>query len=263
MTMLAVTTPVFEGPLDLLLHLIEREALDITTVSLIQVTDQYIAMLRVQAQGRSAEAGRGASEIGLIDLRALADFVAVGAKLLFLKSCALLPRTPEQMAEDQLTAEEIATDLTAQLEEYRAFKNAASYLRVLEEAGHRSFTRIAAPPADWAPTGLEQVTMKKLLAALAKALQRLPAVPEPERLQRPVLNIAERRQSLLASVRRAGRLPFTRILAECKSRFEAIITFLAILDLLKTEDLRAEQSAAFGEIMLSTGAGAAEAATTA
>ena len=248
MTMLAVSTPVFEGPLDLLLHLIEREDLDITTVSLIQVTDQYIALLRAEEN---------------IDLRALADFVAVGAKLLFLKSRALLPRTPDQIAEDELEAEAIATDLTAQLEEYRVFKSAASYLRDLEESGHRSFTRIAPPPADWAPTGLEQVTMKKLLAALAKALARLPATPEPELLQRQVLNIVERRQTLLAAVRRTGRLSFTRLLAGCKTRFEAIITFLAILDLMKSDDLRAEQSSSFGEIMLSTASGRAEAATTA
>jgi len=248
MTMLAVSTPVFEGPLDLLLHLIEREDLDITTVSLIQVTDQYIALLRAEEN---------------IDLRALADFVAVGAKLLFLKSRALLPRTPDQIAEDELEAEAIATDLTAQLEEYRVFKSAASYLRDLEESGHRSFTRIAPPPADWAPTGLEQVTMKKLLAALAKALARLPATPEPELLQRQVLNIVERRQTLLAAVRRTGRLSFSRLLAGCKTRFEAIITFLAILDLMKSDDLRAEQSSSFGEIMLSTASGRAEAATTA
>src|SRR5687768_395314 len=112
-TMLAVHTPVFEGPLDLLLHLIERDDLDITAVSLVQVTDQYIAALRAGDQ---------------LDLRALADFVAVGAKLLFLKSRALLPRSAEDASAD-IEAEELATDLTAQLEEYRAFKNAASYLR--------------------------------------------------------------------------------------------------------------------------------------
>ncbi|HWC28816.1 MAG TPA: ScpA family protein, partial [Dehalococcoidia bacterium] len=219
---------------------------------LIQVTDQYIALLRAQTPSDGEPATSSTSQFGRIDLRALADFVAVGAKLLFLKSRALLPRTPEQIAEDELTAEEIATDLTAQLEEYRAFKNAASYLRDLEESGHRSFTRIAPPPADWAPTGLEQVTMKKLLAALAKALERLPPAPEPERLQRQVLNIAERRVNLLAIVRRTGSLPFTRIIAECRTRFEAIITFMAILDLMKTEDLQAEQTSAFGEIMLTT-----------
>ena len=237
MTMLAVSTPVFEGPLDLLLHLIEREELEITSVSLIQVTDQYIALLRVPDH---------------IDLRALADFVAVGAKLLYLKSRALLPRTPDQLAEDELIAEEIATDLTAQLEEYRAYKDAASYLRELEEASHRSFPRIAPPPADWAPTGLEQVTMKKLLAALAKALARLPATPEPERLQRQVLNIHERRETLLTRVRLTGRLPFARLLEDCQTRFEAIITFLALLDLLKSDDLRAEQDSSFGEIILTS-----------
>jgi segregation and condensation protein A len=237
MTMLAVSTPVFEGPLDLLLHLIEREELEITSVSLIQVTDQYIGMLRAQDQ---------------IDMRGLADFVAVGAKLLFLKSRALLPRSPDQLAEDEIIAEEIATDLTAQLEEYRAYKNAASYLRELEDAGHRSFPRIAAPPADWAPTGLEQVTMKKLLAALAKAMDRLPPAPEPERLQRQVLNIVERRQTLLARIKLTGTLAFARLIEDCQTRFEAIITFLALLDLLKTEDVRAEQESSFGEIMLTS-----------
>jgi segregation and condensation protein A len=248
--MLAVSTPVFEGPLDLLLHLIERDDLDITRVSLVQVTDQYIAALRAQES---------------LDLRALADFVAVGAKLLFLKSRALLPRSAIEMTQDDLEAEEIATDLTAQLEEYRAYKNAASYLRQLDEAGHRSYTRIAPPPEEWLPTGLEKVTLKRLMAALAKALERLPPAPEPERLQRQLVNIAQRRTDLLSSVRRQGRVSFTRLIADCKTRLEAIVTFLAILDLLKTEDLQAEQSAAFGEIVLTPGGsqGATAAATTA
>ena len=238
MTMLDVHTPVFEGPLDLLLHLIEREDLDITKVSLIQVTDQYIAALRAQ---------------DTLDLRALADFVAVGARLLFLKSRALLPRSADEMTEDDLEAEAIATDLTAQLEEYRAYKNAASYLRELDDAGHHSYTRIAPPPEEWLPTGLEKVTLKKLMSALAKALERLPPAPEPERLQRQMVNIAERRVNLMGRIRRSGRMTFTRLIADCRTRLEAIVTFLAILDLLKTEDLRAEQDSAFGEIHLTPG----------
>ena len=236
--MLAVTTPIFEGPLDLLLHLIEREDLDITKVSLIQVTDQYIAALRAQEQ---------------LDLRALADFVAVGARLIYLKSRALLPRSPDEMTEDDLEAEAIATDLTAQLEEYRAYKNAASYLRQLEDASHHSYTRLAPPPEEWLPTGLEKVTIKKLMSALAKALERLPAAPEPERLQRQLINIATRRFNLMGEVRRYGRISFARLIADCQTRLEAIVTFMAILDLLKTEDLRAEQESAFGEIVLTPG----------
>ncbi|HWO74253.1 MAG TPA: segregation/condensation protein A, partial [Dehalococcoidia bacterium] len=148
-------------------------------------------------------------------------------------------------------------------EEYRAFKQAASYLRELEEAGHRSFTRVAPPPADWLPTGLEKVTLKKLLQAFAKAIERLPPAPEPERLQRQVLNIAERRVQLLAAVRSRGSVPFTRLIADCRTRLEAIITFLAILDLLKTDDLQAEQSSSFGEIVLSVPGAAPQSAATA
>lgn len=236
--MLAVKTSVFEGPLDLLLHLIEREDLDITAVSLVQVTDQYVALLKAADQ---------------IDLRALADFVAVGAKLLLLKSRALLPRTADQIVADALEAEEIAQDLTAQLEEYRAFKTAAMFLRELDGASHRSFTRVAPPPVDWLPTGLEKVTLKKLLAALSKALERLPSTPEPQRLKRPIINVAERRQSILKAVRRRGSLGFTSLIAECRTRFEAIVTFLAILELLKTEELSADQSDSFGEIVLHAG----------
>jgi segregation and condensation protein A len=233
--MLAVSTPVFEGPLDLLLHLIEKDDLDITAVSLVQVTDQYIALLRSGDR---------------IDLRALADFVSVGAKLLLLKSRALLPRTAEQIAADDLETEEIAQDLTAQLEEYRAFKDAAGFLRELDEAGHRSFARIAPIPAEWLPTGLERVTLRKLLATLTKALERLPSEPEPERLHRVVINVAERRELVLQALKTAGKASFLSLIAGSRSRMEAIVTFLAVLDLLKTEDLTADQSEAFGDIIL-------------
>lgn len=234
--MLAVHTPVFDGPLDLLLHLIEREGLDITTVSLVQVTDQYLVALR---------AG------DVIDLRALAEFVAVGARLLLLKSRALLPRSPDQLAADDLEAEEIAQDLTAQLEEYRAFKTAAGFLRDLDEQGHRSFVRVAPPPADWLPTGLEKVTLRRLLKALAKALDRLPPEPPPERIHRAMINIAERRDLIMSTVRkRGGTYAFSRLISECRTRLEAIVTFLAVLDLLKTETLVAEQDATFGDIVL-------------
>ena len=241
MTMLAVTTPVFEGPLDLLLHLIEREDLDITAVSLVQVTGQYMAALR---------------QPDTLDLRALADFVAVGAKLVFLKSRALLPRSAGQLTDD-LEVEEIATDLTAQLEEYRAFKSAASYLKELEEVGHRSFVRTVAPPLDWLPSGLESVTMGKLLEALARAMTRLPEAPEPERLQRALMNIGERRQSILSQLKRRGSLLFGRLIEDCRTRYEAIVTFLALLDLLKTGEVQAEQAATFGDILLQNAADAA------
>lgn len=232
--MLAVKTPVFEGPLDLLLHLIERDDLDITTVSLVQVTDQYIAALR---------AGE------TIDLRALAEFVAVGARLMLLKSRALLPKN-EIPTEADLEIEEMAADLTAQLEEYRVYKNAASYLKQLEDDGHRSFVRVA-PAPDYQATGLERVTMKGLLKALNRAIERLPPPPPTERRMKQAINIHERRKHIMGIVRARGRLSFLTLISECRTRLEAIVTFIAILDLLKTEDIVAEQADAFGEITLS------------
>jgi segregation and condensation protein A len=232
--MLAVKTAVFEGPLDLLLHLIERDDLDITTVSLVQVTDQYIAALR---------------STDTIDLRALAEFVAVGARLMLLKSRALLPRNPEPTEED-LEIDEMAADLTAQLEEYRVYKNAASYLKQLDDAGHRSFVRVAAAP-DFQATGLERVTMKRLLKALSRAMERIPPAPPAERRMKQVINIHERRRHIMGIVRSRGRVSFARLISECRTRLEAIVTFIALLDLLKTEDLVAEQDDAFGEITLS------------
>jgi segregation and condensation protein A len=248
MSMLPVKTEAFEGPLDLLLNLIERNDLDITAVSLVQVTDQYLAALR---------SGAG------IDYKALADFVAVAAKLLLLKSRALLPRTADQIEADDLEAEEIAQDLTAQLEEYRRFKAAAGMLRDLDEKGHRSFTRVAAVPEEWLPTGLEKVTLKKLMGYLSKTLARLPAEAEPERISRPLMNLGQRRIVILNSLRRSGSLTFTKLLETAQTRFEVIITFLAILDLFKTNDIAFEQPEAFGDIYLTLPGMAPAVATTA
>jgi chromatin segregation and condensation protein Rec8/ScpA/Scc1 (kleisin family) len=128
---------------------------------------------------------------------------------------------------------------------------------------HRSFVRVAPPPVDWLPTGLENVTLQKLLGALARAINRLPPAPPPERLQRALLNIAELRVSVLSTIRRRGRLSFAGLIAGCRSRLEAIITFLVVLDLLKTEELGAEQSSTFGDIVLQPAGRPAEAASTA
>ena len=129
------------GPLDLLLHLIEREDLDITAVSLVQVTDQYLAALRAADH---------------IDLRALADFIAVGAKLIFLKSRALLPRArrtrapPRRWRRRPSPGPDVAPGGIPPLQGRRC-----PYLRELELMGHRSFVRAAPAGFDWLPSGIE------------------------------------------------------------------------------------------------------------
>ena len=111
--------PIFEGPLDLLLHLIEREELDVTNIALLAVTDQYMQYLH------SGEH---------INLAAMADFIQIGAKLLLLKSRALLPR-PAPGDPPVVEEEDPSEDLARQLIEYKLFKEAAGQLRAIETAG--------------------------------------------------------------------------------------------------------------------------------
>jgi segregation and condensation protein A len=225
--------PVFEGPLDLLLQLIEREELDITTVSLLQVTDQYLAHLRSLKE---------------IDADALAEFVAIGAKLLYLKSRALLPRSPEA-EEEEPTAEEVGDELARLLVEYRQFKQVAGGLREIEESGLRAYPRLAAPPDVSLPSGLESVTLRKLLKIVQEALKRQPAEPEGaiEREEITVQHKVEEIQSALAS---EGRASFRRLMSACRSRLEIVVAFLAVLELIKAQRVQAKQDELFGDILL-------------
>ncbi len=125
----SVNLPVFEGPLDLLLRLIEQEQLDITTVALAQVTDQFLEHLERIPEKPAAE---------------LAGFLVVAAKLLQIKSEALLPRPPEREPGEEDPAEALARQLLL----YRQFKEAASELAEREKAGMRTFLRLThEPPA--------------------------------------------------------------------------------------------------------------------
>jgi len=147
---------VFEGPLDLLLHLIEQEELDITAVSLVQVTNQYLTFLRSGEQ---------------IDATALAEFIAVGARLLFLKSRALLPR-PE--TDDDEEIEDLGEDLVRRLREYRRYKEAAAKLHEIEELGLRTYPRLAPVQNVPLPTGLNNVTLDLMADIFREVLERQP-----------------------------------------------------------------------------------------
>jgi Uncharacterized conserved protein len=153
-----IQLPVFEGPLDLLLQLIEREELDITAVSLAQVTDQYLAI--VEEMGRRNSLG---------DLTA---FLVVAAKLVLIKSRVLLPGYRPRSGEE----DEVAADLIRQLETYRAYRAIAAELARLEERGWRAYVRVA-PPGEARSGGADPsavlygVTLEDLLRAAQEALR--------------------------------------------------------------------------------------------
>ncbi|OGO07242.1 MAG: hypothetical protein A2Y61_07730 [Chloroflexi bacterium RBG_13_60_13] len=232
--MFELKLPVFEGPLDLLLHLIEKEELDITTVSLVQVTDQYLAQLR------SLEG---------INLDALADFVSIGAKLIYLKSRALLPRPPAEEEEEAAEEEEVGRELTEMLKEYRRFREVATVLRAIEDEGLRAYPRLAPPPDVPLPSGLNKVTLDRLLALFREALDRLPAEP-PIGIERSTVTIRQKLAEIEEALKREGRLSFRRLVSACRSRVEVVVSFMAVLELIKGLRVSAEQEELFGDIAL-------------
>ena len=223
--------PVFEGPLDLLLYLIEREELDITAVSLVQVTDQYLSHLRSGEQ---------------VDATALAEFIATGTRLLLLKSRALLPQPPS----DDEDVEELGEDLVQRLREYRRFKEAAGMLQDIEAEGLRTYPREAPPPELPLPTGLDGVTLDLLAEIVREVLERQP-VEEPEVIvEREELTVEEMVAELTQALQRQSQVSFRSFISSCRSRLEVIVAFIAVLELIKALRLEAAQDAPFGDISL-------------
>lgn len=227
----AISLPVFEGPLDLLLHLIERDDLDITAVSLVAVADQYLTAIH-QGDG--------------VDPQALAEFVAIGAKLIYLKSRALLPRTPEE-AEALLEDDDVGRELVDLLMEYRRFGEVADLLQERQELGVRVYPRQAPPPPRDAGTGLDEVTMEGMFKIM---LEMLAKVPEPPRtmIPRDGVTLSGRLQQFRERLQRGGRFSFRQAIAECRSRVDVVISFLAVLELLKSGECDAQQGETWGDI---------------
>ncbi|RIK37159.1 MAG: hypothetical protein DCC55_25135 [Chloroflexi bacterium] len=227
----AVELPAFRGPLDLLLHLIEKEELDVNEISLVAVTDQY---LRTIEQMEEREPG------------ALADFLVVATRLLYIKSLTLLPK-PRPAGEGE---EEDASDaLIQQLLEYRRFKEVAASLQERQELGLRSYIRPALPPQMERHLDLSNVDVQKLHALLRRALERLSGDPPLPRVKTYAVTVAEQIEAV-RSLLRTGRLAFGELLNHQATRLEVIVTFLAVLELIKQEEVIAVQEELFGEINL-------------
>lgn len=228
-----VDLPEFNGPLDLLLHLIERDELDVTAISLVAVTDQYLEHLGRLKRDR---------------VEHMADFLVVAARLLLIKSRALLPQ-PEAPFGDE-DEEDPAEALARQLRRYKRFREAAAWLDGRQQAGLRTHVRVAPPPRLEAILDLDGVTIVALAQALQGALER------SGHLDDEVASVVERRtltiESQIDSLRRhlglTGRILFDHLLSEERSKAEVSVTLLAVLELVKRREIQAEQESLFGPI---------------
>jgi segregation and condensation protein A len=230
-----VRLAVFEGPLDLLLHLIEREELDITRVSLARVTDQYLEYLNALEE---------------LQVDDLTDFVVVAARLLLIKSQALLPRPPLPLYPED---EDAGDALIRQLLAYKRFKEAAKHLEERQTQGQRSYIRLAPQPQIQAGIEhLEPVSLKDLLAAAHRAMQTRPATPPAGGVVAPfTLSIDDQIILITQTLDRQSHVSFINLLTSAYNRQEVAVTFLAVLELIKRQEVQARQTRMFGEIVIS------------
>lgn len=239
MTSYQVQLEIFQGPLDLLLRLIQREELDITLVSLAVVTDQYLAHLaEMQAQ---PGVRRTAAQ--------LADFLEVAGRLLLIKSRVLLPR-PEDAESDE-EEPEAEDDLVLRLREYKRYKETAARLRAIEETGLRTYPRAAPPPRIEKRLAPGEASVADLVAAFRQVLEAHPDAPPVDGVVAPLtVHIGDCIERILDRVARYRRARFSSLMRTARSRLEVIVTFLAMLELIKQQRLRATQEQLFGEIYL-------------
>lgn len=230
----------FEGPLELLLQLIEENQLDISEVSLLQVTDQYLASVEALGEGRGAD-----------KVESLADFIVIGARLMLLKSRALLPGEAADADEED---EDVGRELVQMLEEYQRYREAVGVLHTIDSSGLRAFpTRSVTVPKSRAPQSLPDSLTLDLLSrlvheALARAAARKPK--QAVELQREPLTVEQRVSDLRARLRPGTQLSFRRWIADAETRIEVIVTFLAILELYKSRAIEMQQDESYGDILV-------------
>jgi segregation and condensation protein A len=229
-TQYTVHTPVYEGPLDLLLDLIQRAELDITTVSLALVTDQYLGYIHSLEQTQADE---------------ISVFLVIAARLLQIKSEALLPRAPIRAAGE----EDLAQSLVDQLKLYKRFKETGLWLDKRQGAGLRTYLRVATPPKVEPKLDLSNVTLEALhraaLIVFAKAQDKEPL---DSVIAAPKITIREKIGMIGKLLRQLSHTSFHALLGQRPSRLEAVVTFLALLELIKRYRVQAFQETLFGDI---------------
>ena len=228
-----IHTDVFDGPLDLLLDLITKAELDITRLSLAKVTDQYLTYLATMQQRSAVE---------------VSGFLLIAAKLIQIKSEALLPRPPER-AEGE---EDPALSLARQLRLYKAIKQSALWLQSLEQKGLHTYIRLAPPPKIDDTLDLSGVTITDLINFL-KALYHFQedAAPITTVVTIPRVTIKNKIRDLVQQLRMQNNLSYRQMLPRDHDRVEAIVLFLAVLELIKQQYVNAIQDGLFSDIRIS------------
>ncbi len=226
----SVKLPAFEGPLDLLLHLIRINEIDIYDIPIVEITRQYDSYLQLMQE---------------LDLGIAGEYLVMAATLLHIKSRMLLPAPPG--SED--AREDPRADLVRQLIEHEKLRAAAEALRELAEAREDVFLRPGDPLEPFAGEAWISASLFDLVSALKSALERQEAA-RTIALGREEFSVEEKIDWILEMLARLGARPFGELLAAFESRAEKIVCFLALLELIRQRRVMAVQREPGGEILL-------------
>jgi len=223
----------FDGPLDLLLHLIRKAKLRIEDIFVSNITEQYFSYM---------------TEAHELDMDHASAFLAVAATLLEIKARAMLPKPPQPEPDE----EDLEKQLIAQLSRYQLFCEAGQQLRGLESQQAATFTRLPQEFLDDADFVLDKVSVGQLFDAFAALLARTQALDEPQyahqEIARDTYTITECALKVVRALQANKKIRFTDLFAPKAAVSEWITMFLAVLELVRRESIYVAQSAAFGEI---------------
>jgi len=229
-----VRLEVFEGPLDLLLYLIKRDEVDIYDISIERITQQYLEFMEA---------------FKILDLEVAGEFVVMAANLIYIKSRSLLPahvQPPEEEAEE----DDPRWDLIRQLVEYKKFKDAAAQLGVKEIEQANLFTRLPESPEAAAERPLGDVSVFDLINAFNGILKRINQREDLREIFEENFTVSDKIDLIMKMTGTGVPLRFSELFSGSASRTEIVVTFLALLELIRLKQLRAVQDEPFSEIAL-------------
>jgi segregation and condensation protein A len=228
-----VKLEVFEGPLDLLLYLIKRDEVDIYDIPIGHITSQYMEFIELMK---------------MLDLEVAGEFIVMAANLIYLKSRSLLP-VAVQPPEEESEEEDPRWELVRQLLEYKKFKEAAAQLHFREVEQSNRFTRAADPGAP-PERPLADVSVFDLINAFNKVLKRLEKPEDLRDIFEENFTVADKIELILKLTSGGVSLRFEELFTASASRAEIVVTFLALLELIRLKQFRAVQTEPFADIEL-------------
>ena len=245
-----IALPNFEGPLDLLLHLIREHRVDIFDIPIALIVEKYLGYLERMRE---------------LNLDIAGEFLVMASTLAHLKSRMLLPRqdAAATVEASEAAAEEAGdprAELVRRLLEYQKYKDSAEQLARQDLLGRDVFARNV--PAEEVPipeeeVGLQEFSVLKLIEALDRVLERLAPKPQHE-VVRELLSLSEATLRVAEQVRAQGQVSFEKLFSETSSRQEIVITFLAILEMVKRRLIRVSQEEPLKDIILTPNGDALE-----